>query len=94
MSWSTFKQNILNQAEQPDSIKSIDQVARLYAMEYDAAIRRGGDMINRIPIQKGNVSAMEQMFKLALQNGLNQQSTYNLVQEMGKGVSCIGRGHL
>ena len=92
MSWSIFKQNILNQTQNPDSIQSIDQFARLYAQEYDAAIRRGGDLINQIPIQNGNVSAMEQLFKLALQNGLNQQSTYNLVQEMGKGVQLYWMG--
>lgn len=92
MSWSIFKQSILNQAKSPDSIQSIDEVARLYAREYDAAIRRGGDMMNHISIQKGNVESMEQMFKFALQNGLNQQSTYNLVQEMGKGVLIYWTG--
>ena len=86
MSWSLFKQNILNVENHPENIHSVDQVAQLYATEYDAAIKRGGDTVNHIPIMVGNTSALYQFFLMAFKNGLNSQSTYNLVKEMGPGV--------
>lgn len=86
MSWELFKNNILARANNPDSIKDIDTVAKLYASEYDAAIKRGGDTSNRIPLKTGNLEAMEQFFKAALQRGLSSTQPYDLVGEMGKGV--------
>ena len=86
MSWSLFKQNILNVENHPENIKSVNQIAHLYATEYDAAIKRGGDTMNHVPIQTGNVAGLEQMFLMALQNGLNSQGTYNLVHQMGPGI--------
>ena len=53
MSWQTFKDNILRVANNPDGIPNIETIADLYANEYDAAIKRGGDTINKIKIQNG-----------------------------------------
>lgn len=86
MSWSLFKQNILNVENHPENIKSVNQVAHLYATEYDAAIKRGGDTVNHIPIMVGNIAALESMMLLALTSGLNSQGTYNLVHQMGPGI--------
>jgi hypothetical protein len=86
MSWEIFKQNILNISDRPGNIPDIDTVARAYAVEYDAAIKRGFDTINNIPIEQGDVATMEQLFRIALQNGLTSTGPYDLVGEMGKGV--------
>jgi hypothetical protein len=86
MSWEIFKNNILNVANNPDQIRSIEQVAELYAREYDAAIKRGKDTVHGVPLQKGNVEAMKQLFVVALQKGLTSKQPYDLVGEMGKGV--------
>jgi hypothetical protein len=86
MSWQLFKQNILAVANRPDGIPDIDTIAKLYADEYDAAVKRGGDLLHGIPINNGNKLAMEQFFKLALQKGLTATGPYDLVGEMGKGV--------
>jgi len=94
MSWEIFKQNILAKANNPDSIKDIDTVAKLYATEYDAAIKRGGDTINRVAVKKGNTEIMEQLFKAALQKGLSSTQPYDLVGEMGKGVLAYWQGAL
>ena len=94
MSWEIFKQNILAKANNPDSIKDIDTVAKLYATEYDAAIKRGGDTINRVALKKGNTEIMEQLFKAALQKGLTSTTPYDLVGEMGKGVLAYWQGAL
>jgi hypothetical protein len=92
MSWETFKQNILRVANNPQSINDIDIVAKTYATEYDAAVKRGGDTVNSVPIKKGNLSAMEQIFKSALQKGLASTEPYDLVGEMGKGVIAYWTG--
>ena len=86
MSWEIFRKNILNIALKPENVGNTDLIARAYAREYDLAVKRGGDIVNKVPLQKGNVKAMEAYFKKALDNGLNYNEKYDLVGEMGKGV--------
>jgi len=92
MSWQIFKQNILSRANAPDSIQDIDTVAKLYADEYDMCMKRGGDVINRVPISKGNTEIMQQLFKAALLKGQTSTTPYDLVAEMGKGVIAYWQG--
>ena len=92
MSWEIFKQNVLRVANNPQSINDIDIVAKTYATEYDDAVKRGGDTVNGIPIESGNVEIMEQIFKSALQKGLSSTEPYDLVGEMGKGVVAYWAG--
>lgn len=92
MSWQIFKDNILRYANNPDSIKDIDTVAKLYATEYDAAIRRGSDTINHVSIKKGNVDIMQTLFKSALMAGQSSTSPYDLVGAMGNGVIAYWTG--
>ena len=92
MSWQTFKDNILKLSNSPESIADIDTVAKAYATEYDAAIKRGKDAINQIAIEKGNVDAMQQLFKAALLKGQTSTSPFDLVGEMGKGVIAYWSG--
>lgn len=86
MSWQIFRENVLKVVSQPENINNIDLVAETYAKEYDACMRRGGDTINKIPIVKGDVKKMKDLFKAALQRGLSSTVPYDLVGEMGKGV--------
>jgi hypothetical protein len=92
MSWEIFKQNILNVANNPEGIPDIDTIADLYAREYDAAIKRGGDSVNNVCIKRGNVRAMRELFRAALQKGLNSKAGYDLVGEMGQGVLAYWSG--
>lgn len=92
MSWEIFKQNILRRANSPESIQNVDTVAKLWATEYDACMKRGGDVINRVAIKKGNVEIMEQLFKAALLKGQNSQTQFDLVGELGKGVIAYWNG--
>ena len=92
MSWEIFKNNILNVANNPDQIRSIEQVAELYAREYDAAIKRGRDTVHGVTLQTGNIEAMKQLFVVALQKGLTATQPYDLVGEMGKGVLAYWAG--
>jgi LAS superfamily LD-carboxypeptidase LdcB len=92
MSWQIFKDNIVKMSDNPDAIPDIDTVAKTYAREYDAAIKRGKDTIEGVSLQKGNVEIMEALFKAALQKGLTSTTPYDLVGEMGKGVLAYWGG--
>lgn len=92
MAWQLFKDNIQRIADNPKNIDDIDQIAALYAMEYDAAIKRGHDTMNGITLAQGNVESMKQLFKIALENGRNNDDSYDLVGEMGKGVVAYWAG--
>jgi len=92
MSWQIFKDNILRYANSPESIQDIDTVAKLYATEYDAAIKRGSDTLNHVSIKKGNVDAMESLFKVALLAGQSTNGPYDLVGQMGNGVIAYWTG--
>ena len=92
MSWQIFKDNILRYANNPDSIQDIDTVAKVWATEYDAAVKRGGDSVNRIAVKQGNVEGMTQIFKAALLKGQSSTGPYDLVGEMGNGVLAYWGG--
>lgn len=87
MSWSLFTSNVLERLNNPNSIESIDDVAELYATEYDKAVKGGFDVVHFIPITTGNVEGMKSLFKLALLQGSNSSSpSFSLITEFGKGV--------
>jgi hypothetical protein len=86
MSWQIFKSNILARVQDPNNLPDIDTVATLYATEYDNAIKRGTDTLNKIPLIKSDVNLMKQMFRIALLNGQNSKVPFDLVGEMGQGV--------
>ena len=92
MSWQIFKDNIVRMSDNPDAIADIDTVAKTYAREYDAAIKSGKDTVEGVSLQKGNVEAMTQLFKAALEKGLTSTAPYDLVGEMGKGVLAYWAG--
>jgi len=91
MSWSTFKSNILNQTE--GGMDNINDVASIWAREYNSAILRGFDVVHKIPIQIGNTALLEQLILIALQRGgVSNSSSFSLVSEMGKGVIAYWTG--
>ena len=92
MSWQTFKQNVLRYANNPESIQDIDTIAKVLATEYDAAVKRGGDTVNRIAVKEGNVEGMTRLFKSALEKGLTSKEPYDLVGELGEGVKAYWAG--
>jgi hypothetical protein len=94
MSWQTFKNNMIAFSSNPNGISSIAAVAKKYAIEYDACIKRGSvKYLNPIPLSAApNLVAMENIFKLALQTGVFTKKPYQLVTEMGKGVIVYWTG--
>ena len=95
MSWGLFKRNILRQTN-PVRNPSLDinQVATIWATEYDAAVKRGKDFINFESIQTGNVEIMKTLFRAALLKGLTTPPgvPFSLVNEFGNGVKAYWAG--
>lgn len=93
MSWSLFKSNILRKTS-TDNDNSVDNIAAIWADEYDAAIKRGKDIVNLETIQQGNKSILETLFKVALLQGLSTQpgQSFSLVSEFGNGVKAYWTG--
>jgi surface antigen len=93
MSWATFKSNILDKANSPENIDSIEFVANLWATEYDKAIKAGKDLLHMVSLQNGNTAVMENLFKIALYQGQASNSpAFSLVTEFGKGVQAYWAG--
>jgi hypothetical protein len=86
MSWQKFKDSILLVANNPQSIPNTDVVAKTYANAYDTAVKSGGDVVNKIPLKRGNLKSMQDLFKSALDKGVTMKGPYDLVAEMGAGV--------
>lgn len=93
MSWQIFKSNIKRRVDRPESVENIDDVASLWATEYDLAIKRGRDANNFVTIQNGNKQGMETFFRLGLQMGsLSNSPSFQLINEFGKGVVTYWTG--
>lgn len=88
MSWQIFKRNLINRLCDAKQVPDIETVAKAFAQEYDAAVKRGGTIPDNIKVTTGNVEAMEKLFLVALQNGLSKTQPYDLVGQMGKGVKA------
>ena len=95
MSWSLFKTNVLRKTN-PNTNPSlnIDEVANVWAEEYDAAIKRGKDFINFESIEAGNLELMKTIFKVALLKGLATPPgvNFSLPNEFGNGVTAYWVG--
>jgi hypothetical protein len=92
MSWQIFKERILQVSRDPRSIRSISDLARLWAVEYQAAIRRGGDTLHLIPLANGNLTGLEAGIRSALERGLYSSVDYDLVGAMGPAISTYWTG--
>jgi hypothetical protein len=65
MSYAIFKNNMLAYMQNQPGINSYQDWSRRFTQEYDMLIRRGTQIINKVPIQQGNVKLMEQLSNLA-----------------------------
>jgi hypothetical protein len=94
MSWSLFKSNVLRKTNTENNENSVDEIAKIWTEEYDAAIKRGQDIVNLESIQQGNKSVMETLIKVALLKGLStpQGQPFSLISELGNGVKAYWTG--
>jgi hypothetical protein len=83
MSWTLFKVNVLRAMASFSFAKDPDGFADFYAKEYDAAIKRGGDMLYGVPVINGNVAGMADAIKRAFKKGQDSDGeNFNLLQEI------------
>lgn len=95
MSWALFKRNVLRKTN-PNRNPSlnINEVATIWAEEYDACVKRGKDFINLEAVQTGNLELMKTLFKVALLKGLATPPgvNFSLPNEFGNGVKAYWVG--
>jgi hypothetical protein len=93
MSWGLFKLNILRKTNIVN-LNNIDNVAKIWASEYDSAVKRGRDFVNLESVQNGNKQLMETLFKVALLKGFTTPPgvDFNLSNEFGNGVKAYWAG--
>lgn len=94
MSWTLFKSNILRKTNIAFNNNNINDVAKIWANEYDACVKRGKDFINFESVQTGNKQLMETLFRVALLKGLTTPpgQNFSLVNEFGNGVKAYWGG--
>ena len=95
MSWALFKRNVLRKTN-PNRNPSlnINEVATVWAEEYDACVKRGKDFINLEAVQTGNLELMKTLFRVALLKGLATPPgvNFSLPNEFGNGVKAYWAG--
>jgi hypothetical protein len=76
MSWSTFKSTMVSQMESGVFGKNTDAFAKAFTLAYYSAIKSGKEIINPIPLAKGNTTGMEAQLKQLLnQTVISKSST-------------------
>ncbi len=81
--WTIFGLNVLKAMMTFQYSKDIEGFARFYANEYDACIKRGGDMMYGVSVINGNVEGMADVIEKALKKGIQLKgSNYNLLEEI------------
>ena len=87
MSWDVFRENILRVSDNPNQIRDIKQVARLYTMEYNNAVMRGTDIMHNISVASSNLTTVERLFESALEQGrMSSSSQFSLVDNMRNAI--------
>ena len=94
MSWGLFKRNILRKTNPNYNTLDVNKVAKIWADEYDACVKRGRDLLNQESINRDNKPIMETLFKVALLKGLATPpgQNFSLVNEFGNGVKAYWAG--
>lgn len=95
MSWSLFKRNILRKTNPVNNpTLNVNEVATIWAEEYEAVVKRGRDFINLEVIQTGNFEIMRNLFRAALLKALTTPpgTPFSLVNEFGNGVKAYWAG--
>ena len=81
--WAIFRVNVLEAMISGQFGKDTDSFVEFYVNEYDAAIKRGGDMVYGVPVMNGNVQGMKDVMKAAMKKGHESDGdNFNLLAEI------------
>jgi hypothetical protein len=86
MSWDIFTSNMKSFYNQSATSTDSNVIANKLAMEYDAAIKRGANMIHSISVSSGNVNAMREGFNTAFRMGSLSPAPFDIIGALGFGV--------
>ena len=93
MSLEVFKRNMLNYMEYQPGVKSIEDFAKYFTLQYDMLIRRSYQTMNQVMIQESNTDLMEKMMILAGQMALQkQEGLYDIINRYGKAIKMYWLG--
>lgn len=81
--WVIFRINVLRAMISGQFGKDTDSFVEFFVNEYDAAIKRGGDLLYGVPVMNGNVQGMKDIMKAAMKKGQeNGGDNFNLLAEL------------
>ena len=81
--WVIFRVNVLRAMISGQFGKDTDSFVEFYVNEYDACIKRGGDVLHGVPVINGNVQGMKDIIKDAMKKGQeNGGENFNLLEEI------------
>jgi hypothetical protein len=81
--WVIFRINVLRAMISGEFGKDTDSFVEFYVNEYDACIKRGGDLLHGVPVINGNVQGMKDVMKEAMKKGQeNGGENFNLLEEI------------
>lgn len=85
MSWSLFKNRIVDFQENNDNI-TIETYAEALTTQYDRTIKLGRDVVNGVPVLQGNTEFMEEIIFQTLTKQQNSPIQSDIFQSIGRGV--------
>jgi len=93
MSWEIFKKSMSLYMGNQNGISQYQDWAKKFTSEYDMAMRRGYQTINKASIQKGNKDLMETMINLAALVALQKrEGQHDIINQLGKGIKMYWIG--
>jgi hypothetical protein len=91
--WAIYKVNMLRKMSSGAFAKDIDGFAISFADEFDACMKRGGDLINGCNVVNGNKQALILGVKDALKKGQSAGiGNFNLLNELGPAIIAYWSG--
>ena len=88
MSWNLFKVNMLLYMNNPLAVKTPIQFGAKLAMEYDACMRRGGELIGKNSILLPNLPLMNTLMGVSTSIAITKQipGQHSFINDIGKAV--------
>lgn len=87
MSFVIFKQNMLSYMSNQRGIQSYQDFAKTFTLEYDNAIRRGFQIVNKVSVLKTNTELMENILNLSQLIALQKQDgLYDIINQFGSAI--------
>ena len=88
MSFVIFKQNMLSYMSNQRGINSHQDFAKTFVLEYDGAIRRGYQIVNKVSVLKTNTELMETLLNLSLLVALQKQKgLHDIINQFGNAIT-------